>query len=141
MTHAHAADDAGVTGNAVEPLILVEDEVIADDVIILRPVGELDMLTTPTLRVRLLAELGRCRHVIVDCSEIRFLSSGGVQLLVEAHERALEAGAMLHVAAAAHRVVARPLEITGVDTVLDVTAEPADAVASRVIGRKHLDSG
>ncbi|WP_232666022.1 STAS domain-containing protein [Pseudonocardia sp. TRM90224] len=131
MTRPHDLEEPHAGRAAVESLP-IEERVVNGAVIVLRPVGEIDMVTVDTLRDRLTAELGRRQHVVLDCSDVQFLSSGGIQALVEAHRQAQAAGAALHIAGAASRVVARPLEITGVDTVLTISADPPDELGDRL---------
>jgi anti-sigma B factor antagonist len=102
-------------------------------VVVLAPSGDLDMLTVPALHDQLRTDLRQHRHIIVDLSDILFLGSAGIQVLLEAHLAALEVGASLHVTGAGNPVVARPLHITTVDEIIDVTAEPAPAFAARLL--------
>ncbi len=121
MAHATDVGAPVVVDDVTDEQLLIEEQVLGTEVIILRPAGELDMLTTPVLRSRLLSRLRQCRHVVLDVSAVTFLSSGGIQVLVEAHRHALDQEATLHVTGTANRVVSRPLEITGVDQVLDLS--------------------
>lgn len=102
-------------------------------VILLRAVGDIDMLTTPTVRTPLIAAINRYRHVVLDLGDVRFLGSSGLQLLVEANAAAEADRHTLYVAGAA-RAVLRPLQISGIDKVLVMTDQPADALADALAG-------
>jgi anti-sigma B factor antagonist len=112
----------------------VDAQLVGDDVIVLRPRGDLDLASSPSLREQLFDELSRRPHVILDCSEITFIGSAGIQVLVDAHQHAKESDALLHVTGASSRTVARPLEITGVDRAIRVVDEPAAVLACRLAG-------
>ncbi len=82
--------------------------------------GDLDGTTVDEVRARLLAAIDRAGRVVVDLRQVRHLSSAGVQLLLEAADRA----AHLSIAATALSAVARVLRITGVDARVAVHLEP-----------------
>jgi anti-anti-sigma factor len=100
--------------------------------VIVRAAGELDMLTTPRLRSRLFAHLAAGQHVVLDLSEVTFLSASGLQVLVEADDAARDLGISLHVTGAGNRAVTRPMEITGLRDVLIVSEVPAARLAARL---------
>jgi anti-sigma B factor antagonist len=97
---------------------------------VVRVVGEVDIATAPSLRERLEQVLAPARRVVVDLSEVTFLDSTGLSVLVGAWKRlsgeGLEGDLRL--------VVVRPtiqkvLEITGLDQVFSVFATLAEALA------------
>ena len=82
--------------------------------------GEADLTTTELLREMLAAQLGTgARLVTVDASELSFLDSASLRVLVLA-ARALQARHGTLVFACPQPLVARLLEITGADRLLDV---------------------
>lgn len=103
------------------------------DVVLLAVDGELDTLTAP----RLDADLAHVLHtaqtdgatVVVDLSEVTFLSSSGLAVLVDGARRAGAVARRLHLVTAS-RAVTRPLEVTGADALFDVHADVADALAT-----------
>ncbi|MEJ3657913.1 STAS domain-containing protein [Actinomycetes bacterium KLBMP 9759] len=135
MTRPHDLEEPHAAGDAAAEALPIEERVVNDAVIVLRPVGEIDMSTVHVVRDRLSAELARREHVVLDCSDVQFLSSGGIQAFVEAHRLAEAVGAVLHIAGATNRVVARPLELTGLDTVLVMSAEHPDELGDRLGAR------
>ncbi|WP_439658419.1 SpoIIE family protein phosphatase [Lentzea sp. HUAS TT2] len=79
--------------------------------------GDLDMSTVDELRDPLLARIDTPdgRPVEIDLSGLRYLSSSGVALLLEASAHAKERGRLLSVAAQRNGAPARILELSGVD--------------------------
>ena len=82
--------------------------------------GDVDATTAPDLRACLLEALHRpdVTDVEVDLSSVTFLDSAGLTVLVAAHQAAQRAGRVLRIRCGTGRAVARPLEITGLGTVL-----------------------
>lgn len=117
-----------------QTLLPIAVEVPDPAVALLRPAGELDMLTAPELRDALTVRLRRHRHVVVDLRDVSFLGSSGVQVLAEAHQLARDNGRSLHVTGAGQRRIARPLQITGLDTILAISDECPGALAARLSG-------
>jgi anti-anti-sigma factor len=96
---------------------------------VLAVAGEVDLATAPQLDAALAGLLSADRaRVVLDLSEVTFLASRGIAVLIDAHERALDRGVELHL------VVTRPqvhriLEMTGLLAVLPWHATRADADA------------
>jgi anti-anti-sigma factor len=82
--------------------------------------GELDLATAPQLETALLPPLGDGASVALDLRGLDFMDSTGVRVIVAAHLAAGEHGGALTVCATPDGAVARVLEISGLDTVLDV---------------------
>jgi anti-sigma B factor antagonist len=88
--------------------------------------GEADLTTTETLREMLAMQLSTgARLVTVDASELSFLDSASLRILVLA-ARALHARHGTLVFACPQPLVARLLEITGADRLLDVEESRTD---------------
>lgn len=84
--------------------------------------GEIDASTAPQLRDALATATAlpqRTRSVVADLSEVTFLASAGLSVLVETHERCREQHIAFRVVATAHATL-RALRITGLDQILDV---------------------
>lgn len=78
--------------------------------------GELDMVTGPPLKEHLSKLLDtQPDRLIVDLSEVTFLGSTGLAVLIGARQVATEQGTRLQLSGIDHRAVARPLQITGLD--------------------------
>jgi anti-sigma B factor antagonist len=97
---------------------------------VLRVRGEVDVFTAPLLRERLLdlAENGAV-HVIVDLSDVIFLDSTGLGVLVGGLKRVRAHNGSLRLVISAERII-RIFRITGLLTVLSPHQTLPDAVAA-----------
>ncbi len=77
--------------------------------------GELDLLTAPLLDACVREQLAaRPLHLVLNLEPVRFLSARGLTCLQQARDLTQQApGSQLHLTGLVTRVVARPLEITG----------------------------
>ena len=97
-------------------------------VLVLRVVGEIDLATVGRLRDHLYKHLpGAQRGVVLDCTEVSFLSACGIGLLVEIADQARADGVALRLVAQS-RVVLRALEVTGVGELVPRAPTVAQAV-------------
>ena len=103
------------------------------DVVLLAVDGELDTLTAPRLAEDLDAALATAladgAALVVDLSDVMFLASSGLAVLVDGARQAGAAARRLHLVTAS-RVVSRPLEVTGADTLFDIHPDVASALAA-----------
>jgi anti-anti-sigma factor len=95
-----------------------------EHMVVLRVSGELDMLTAPILTEHVQEQLtrdtaGGPRTVVFDLTDVSFLGSAGLAVLAHAHTVASDRGDVVQVVATA-RAVLRPLEVTGLNKVLDI---------------------
>jgi anti-sigma B factor antagonist len=95
-----------------------------EHLVVLRVSGELDMLTAPILTEYVQEQFGRDtasgqRTVVFDLTRVSFLGSAGLAVLAHAQTAAAGRGDAVQIVATA-RAVLRPLEVTGLDKVLDV---------------------
>jgi anti-anti-sigma factor len=89
-------------------------------------VGEVDEETSPTLRAELVALVntaGPGTELRVALAEVTLVDSSGLAVLIGAHKLAVAGGVRL-VLTGLPRQVARTLEITGLDQVLDIAETP-----------------
>ncbi len=97
--------------------------------------GELDHDTAPLLRERIDEAFDSAEQpagpavVVVDCAELGFCDSTGLNVLLTTRLRAEEAGLGLRLAALRGHVV-RMFEITGVGGVFSIHPDLADALAA-----------
>jgi anti-anti-sigma factor len=89
--------------------------------------GAIDMLTAPRLAESIRASQGKApQALIIDLSEVDFLASAGMQVLVAAKE---EAGSDVRfVVVADGPATSRPLKITGITDVIDLYPSLAQAL-------------
>ncbi|WP_329460307.1 STAS domain-containing protein [Streptomyces sp. NBC_01497] len=91
--------------------------------------GELDHHTAELLRAPLDEALDQGRsRLVIDCSQLEFCDSTGLNVLLGARLKAEAAGGGVHLAAM-RPVVARVFEITGAEAVFGVHASLRDALA------------
>lgn len=94
------------------------DEKWIGSVAVVSASGAIDMLTAPELAHRIEATLlKQPKAVVVDLTDVDFLASAGMQVLVAAQEAA--SGARL-VVAADGPATSRPLKITGITDIIDM---------------------
>ena len=92
-----------------------------DDTTTVTVAGEIDLDTSPQLRHALTTT--DTPHVRVDLSDVPFMDSTGLGVLVAAHKRATERGGTLVIICDDDRIL-RLFRITGLDAVLNL-AQPA----------------
>jgi anti-sigma B factor antagonist len=91
---------------------------VTDDAIVLRLHGELDMATAPGLGRQLNDDLDSTPIALVlDLSELTFLDSTGVRVLLSAARRAAKQGCSFSLRSPT-RSVAKTLRLTGVDRMI-----------------------
>ena len=87
--------------------------------------GELDLSTSPELDRVLRREISAGRHVVVDLSEVAFIDSTGLSTLVTALRASNSNGGGLMVSPSLPAQVRRVLEVTGLNKVIPIAAEPS----------------
>ncbi|MEU0989561.1 MULTISPECIES: STAS domain-containing protein [unclassified Streptomyces] len=121
--------DRGTVGSANRGRLQVEVRTEGGSEVV-RPAGELDHHTADLLSVPLDEALAKGRsRLVVDCSELEFCDSTGLNVLLGARLKAEAAGGGVHLAGMLP-VVARVLEITGAEAVFTVHDTVEDALAS-----------
>jgi anti-sigma B factor antagonist len=84
--------------------------------------GELDMLTAPQLRDAVQSALSKSpAGLIVDLTQVDFLGSAGMQVLMEAHNQTEGTDTRFAVVADGP-ATSRPLKITGIADLIDLFA-------------------
>jgi stage II sporulation protein AA (anti-sigma F factor antagonist) len=88
---------------------------VGSDATVARVCGEIDLLTAPILRAALDEQFDSSPPVLViDLNGVTFLGACGVEVLIEASERAARAATALRLVYRT-RAVARPLEVLDLD--------------------------
>lgn len=99
-----------------------------DEAVVLQVSGAIDIITAPSLATHLdVALAGTPPLLVVDLTKVDFLSSAGITVLVEAHRLTQNSATSLRVAAEGS-ATSRPLQIVGVDKIVDLYATVDDAV-------------
>ena len=108
-----------------------------DGAVVVAVSGEVDLATVPELEEQLFAALGtRTMPVVADLTEVSFLDSIGLSMLVRCHQLGLRNGTALRVVAAT-RAVVRPLEVTMLDGLLDLYPTVTAALATTAPDRQR----
>ena len=101
----------------------------AQEVVVLRVVGEVDLATLGWLREHLHKYVSsNYRGLVLDCTEVSFLAACGISLLVEIAERAHAEGMALRLVTHTPLVL-RALQLTLADQLIPRAATVAEAVA------------
>jgi anti-anti-sigma factor len=91
--------------------------------------GEVDAVTVPQFRDELMRQVPVAgRRMVVDLSELEFMDTSAIHVLVSVNNRVM-AGDGLLVLAGAQPVVARVLSLAGADEVMPVVGTVAEALA------------
>lgn len=91
--------------------------------------GVVDMITAPQLEDAINGVLAKSpRAVVVDLTDVEFLASAGMGVIVAAHDAAPE-GVLIHVVADGP-ATSRPLKLVGIADIVPVHATLEDALAS-----------
>jgi anti-sigma B factor antagonist len=99
---------------------------------VVRVSGEVDVESGPRLRDHLLALVADGEHdIVVDLSQVSFLDSSGLGVLVVVHKRIRAAGGALRLAGCQPEVVSI-FHITALDRVIDMFATVEDALRDSV---------
>ena len=122
-----AADD---THSAFGDLLRVHTSVI-DGIVVLSVAGELDVSTAPKLDHAITRGItGPLAGLIVDLSNVNFMASAGMSVLLEGDSTAKTVSKWFGVVANS-RVTQRPMELLGLDQMLN-TYSTLDAARSDV---------
>jgi anti-sigma B factor antagonist len=101
------------------------------DTAVLTVRGEIDTLTAPAFTAATEELLTASGEVLVmDLTEVRFLASSGLAVLITAAHRAEDRGIRLRLVIA-NRAVRRPLEITGTAPLFDLHPDTESAFGGR----------
>lgn len=95
--------------------------------LVVHVVGEIDTLTAPVLRCELAERLPEAPLLVLDLSEVSFLGSAGLAVLVAAQDDAHRRGHRLRLVCGS-RIVTRALEATGLLGLFEVADDVPDAL-------------
>lgn len=97
---------------------------------VIKPIGDVDILTADTLRDAILKQLeGGSIRVVIDLMEVGFLDSTGLMVLIQALSRTRKAGG--GVALVDKTQPLRPvIRVTGLNKTFGIYSNPNDAVKS-----------
>ncbi|MFF1415960.1 STAS domain-containing protein [Streptomyces sp. NPDC058289] len=107
---------------------------VLDRTVEVRPTGEIDIDTAPSLHVALteaLAHASPAKDLVVDCSGITFCDSSGLNALLAVRRAAQETSTVIRLAAP-NAQLQRILEITGTLCLFPVSQDPPAAGRPRL---------
>jgi len=115
-------------------LLLVDSEVRPEAVLV-RAKGEVDSSTAGDLISHLDAGLQQAgaqasRLLIIDLQAVTYFGSAGLNAVLDCHRRGLRAGTSVRLVAD-NGLVVRPIEVTSLDSVLELYATLPDALRGR----------
>jgi anti-anti-sigma factor len=98
-------------------------------VVVIATSGVVDMITAPQLEEGIKAALAKTPEgIIVDLTEVEFLASAGMGILVAAHDEAPE-GIGIHIVAEGP-ATSRPLKLVGIADIVPLHATLDEALAA-----------
>lgn len=115
--------------SVAEKLLKITMNDIAPDTVLCVLIGEIDLLTEPLLRQKLNeAVRNPPRHLVIDFSDVQFMGSTGLRILIEIRSVQQATGRHLALVVGNNRLITRPLQITNLDHDFDLHKELATAV-------------
>jgi anti-anti-sigma factor len=115
--------------------LLVVDSEIRPDAVVLYAKGEIDSSTAGELRSRLESAVEQAgghesRLLIVDLQGVTYFGSAGLNAILDCHKQGLRAGTSVRLVAE-NGLVVRPIEVTNLDSLLDLYPTLPDALEGR----------
>jgi anti-anti-sigma factor len=97
---------------------------------ILSPVGRLDSHTAPGFEQEVLAAVaGGTTHMLIDFSNVQYISSAGLRIVLIAAKKMKAAGGKLALCELSD-AIAEVFKISGFSSILDIHADQASALAA-----------
>jgi anti-sigma B factor antagonist len=110
-------------------LLTVRVESAGPDAAVVSLTGELDLSTIPRIESQLFEQLRSHPGVVVDLTQLSFIDSSGIGLLIKAF-RAVDDGGKLHTVIAPGSQVERVFRLAGIDRALPLFVERTRALES-----------
>jgi anti-anti-sigma factor len=115
--------------------LLVVDSEIRPDAVLVHVGGEIDSSTAGDLRSQLESALHQAggqdsRLLIIDLQDVTYFGSAGLNAVLDCHKQGLRAGTSVRLVAD-NELVVRPIEVTNLDSLLDLYPSLPDALEGR----------
>jgi anti-anti-sigma factor len=115
--------------------LLVVDSEVRPDAVLVRVEGEIDSSTAGELRLQLESALQQAgghesRLLIIDLEGVTYFGSAGLNAVLDCHKQGLRAGISVRLVAD-NELVVRPIEVTNLDSLLDLYPSLPDALEGR----------
>ncbi|UMB72471.1 STAS domain-containing protein [Mycobacterium paraterrae] len=115
--------------------LLVVDCDVRPDAVLVHASGEIDSSTAGELRSQLQAALRQAgahesRLLIIDLNDVTYFGSAGLNAVLDTHKQGLRGGTTVRLVAD-NGLVVRPIEVTNLDSLLDLYPTLPDALEGR----------
>lgn len=115
--------------------LLVVDCDVRPDAVVVHASGEIDSSTAGELRSQLTAALRQAgghesRLLIIDLNDVTYFGSAGLNAVLDVHKQGLRLGTTVRLVAD-NSLVVRPIEVTNLDSLLDLYPTLPDALDGR----------
>ncbi len=115
--------------------LLVVDSEIRPEAVLVHVGGEIDSSTAGDLRSQLESALHQAggqdsRLLIIDLQNVTYFGSAGLNAVLDCHKQGLRAGTSVRLVAD-NELVVRPIEVTNLDSLLDLYPSLPDALEGR----------
>jgi anti-anti-sigma factor len=115
--------------------LLVVDSEVRPEAVLVHVEGEIDSSTAGELRSQLESALQQAgdhesRLLIIDLQGVAYFGSAGLNAVLDCHKQGLRAGISVRLVAD-NELVVRPIEVTNLDSLLDLYPSLADALEGR----------
>lgn len=109
----------------------MEDEAVDESTHIVAAQGEVDLFTVPEFKARITAPIDAgVPRVIVDLTDVTFIDSSSLGVLIGAHKRLVEEDSGGLVVVVSDRAIVNTFKITGLDQVFEVVSNREAALAT-----------
>jgi anti-anti-sigma factor len=115
--------------------LLIVDYEVRPEAVVVQARGEVDSSTAGNLTAQLAAALQQAgsqasRLLIIDLQAVTYFGSAGLNAVLECHRHGLDAGTSVRLVAD-NGLVVRPIEVTNLDSVLELYPTLPDALQGR----------
>jgi anti-anti-sigma factor len=115
--------------------LLVVDSEVRPEAVLVHVEGEIDSSTASELRSQLESALQQAgghdsRLLIIDLQGVTYFGSAGLNAVLDCHKRGLRGGISVRLVAE-NELVVRPIEVTNLDSLLDLYRSLPDALEGR----------
>ena len=114
------------------PALQVVFRELTDALVVADVRGDLDTMTACTFDAGVRARWGGRADVVLDLDGVVFLASAGIAVLMGLRQDAPRSGVRLHLTGRHNRAVRRPLQVLGLEAVLDLQVN-ARAVVEELV--------
>ncbi len=118
-----------------EMKLLVVGSEVGPEAVVVHASGEIDSSTAGELRSQLEVALQQAgnhesRLLVVDLNEVTYFGSAGLNAVLDVHKQGLRVGTIVRLVAD-NGLVVRPIEVTNLDSLLDLYPTLPDALEGR----------